>query len=63
MRTLGRRSERFRFADYYRPIFRLTPLKVAGEKRFSLSVGFSFQQEEFSYPLRSWDVNAGGAED
>ena len=36
--------------DYYRPIFWITPLKAAGEKGYSLSVGFLFQEEGAPLP-------------
>ena len=39
-----------------------TPPKAAGEKVYSLSVGVLFQEEEPCIRLRSWQVNAGGAE-
>jgi hypothetical protein len=34
----------------------MTLLKTAGEKRFSLSVGFFLYQEEFSFPLSRSDL-------
>ncbi len=34
-----------RFVVYYRPIFLITLLKAGGEKGYSLSVGFLFQEE------------------
>src|SRR5437773_8124400 len=39
-----------RLVDYYRPIFWITPLKAAGEKGYSLSVGFLFQEEGAPLP-------------
>ena len=48
--------------DYYRPILCITPLKTAGERCFSLSVGFFLQWEGFSFLLSSWEIKAGGAE-
>ena len=47
-----------RVVDYYRPISWITPLKVAGEKHSSLSVGFFFSQEDLSFLIRSWEINA-----
>jgi hypothetical protein len=38
--------------DYYRPISRITPLTAAGEKGYSLSVGFLFQEEGALHPAQ-----------
>src|SRR5213083_1291847 len=46
----GRALCSFRVVDYYRPIFWITPLKAAGEKGYSLSVGFLFQEEGAPLP-------------
>ena len=48
-----------RIVDYYRPIFWITPLKAAGEKGYSLSVGFCFRRKELRFRLRSWQVKPG----
>jgi len=50
--SMGKRPSRLnsRIVDYYRPIFWITPLKAAGEKGYSLSVGFLFQEEGAPLP-------------
>jgi hypothetical protein len=49
----------FRVADYYRPIFCITRLKAAGEKGYSLSVGFLFQEEGAPLPAQILAGQAG----
>src|SRR5881392_3252510 len=46
----ARRCDNSQVVDYYRPIFWITPLKAAGEKGYSLSVGFLFQEEGAPLP-------------
>ena len=40
----------FRVAHYYGPIFLITLLRAGGEKGYSLSVGFLFQEEGAPLP-------------
>jgi len=37
----------------------MTTPKAAGEKLYSFPVGFSLQEEELRFRLRSWRVGAG----
>jgi hypothetical protein len=46
------KAAKSRFVVYYRPIFLITLLKAGGEKGYSLSVGFFFQEKGAPLPAQ-----------